>query len=117
MKEILQKVEEFMCRNEICNLWRIYEEDGIKQAKLLCYYYPNDECWQLVEFCGGDIHLEAFISEDFDIRDFECSLKQYQSNIGDTLEAFNSLAHYAGEDNDLQGYEFIKKDPRSLLAS
>ena len=110
MEEILQKVEELMYRAENCNLWHIYEEDGIKQAKLLCYFYENNEGWQLVEFNWGDIALEEFISEDFDIDIFENGLKQYQTHIGDILEAYNYLAHYAGEDNDLKGYEFIRKE-------
>ena len=108
MYEILQKVEEFMYWIENCNLCRIYEEDGVKQIKLLCYFYPNDEGWQLVEFCGGDITLEYFLSNEFNIDDFECSLKQYQTHIGDMLEAFNSLARYAGEDYGLQGYNVVR---------
>lgn len=108
MYEILQKVEEFMYWIENCSLYHIYEEDGVKRIKLLCYFYPNDEGWQLIEFCGGDITFEHFLSAGFNIHDFEESLKQYQTHIGDMLEAFNSLAHYAGEDYGLQGYNVIR---------
>ena len=108
MEEILQKVEEFMFWIENCNLYRIYEEDGVKQIKLLCFYYKNDDGWQLVEYCWGDITLEYFLSDEFNIDDFECSLKQYQTHIGDILKAFNSLAHYAGADDGLKGYNVIR---------
>lgn len=108
MKELLQKVEDFMYQIDSCNLYRIYEEDGVKRIKLLCYFYENNEGWQLVEYCWGDITLEYFLSDKFDIDDFECSLKQYQTHIGDMLEAFNNLAHYAGEDYGLQGYNVIR---------
>ena len=108
MYEILRKVEKFMDRIDSCNLYRIYEEAGVKRIKLLCYFYENDEGWQLVEYCWGDITLEYFLSKEFDIDDFESSLKQYQQCIGDTLEAFNCLAHYAGEDYGLQGYNVIR---------
>lgn len=97
-----------MDRIDGCNLYRIYEDDGVKRIKLLCYFYENDEGWQLVEYCWGDITLEYFLSKEFGFDDFESSLKQYQQCIGDSLEAFNSLAHYAGEDYGLQGYNVIR---------
>lgn len=108
MHEILQKVEEFMYWIENCNLYRIYEEDGVKRIKLLCYFYKNDEGWQLVEYCWGDVTLEYFLGDKFDIDDFESSLKQYQANIGDILSAFDHLAHYAGEDYGLKEYNVIR---------
>lgn len=108
MKELLQKVEEFMYQIECCSLYRIYEEDGVKRIKLLCCFYENDEGWQLVEYCWGDITFEHFLSAGFNIHDFEESLKQYQANIGDFLSAFDHLAHYAGEDFGLQGYNVIR---------
>ena len=37
MEEILQKVEEFMYWIENCNLYRIYEDDGVKRIKLLSF--------------------------------------------------------------------------------
>ena len=110
MKEILEKIEAFMERYGNCNLCRIYEEDGVKRIKLLCYFYENNEGWQLVEFCWGDVALEEFDSDEFDIDAFECGLKQYQTHIGDVLEVYNYLAHYAGEDNDLRRYELIRKE-------
>lgn len=89
-------------------MYCIYEEDGVKLIKLLCFYYKNDDGWQLVEYCFGNIGLEYFLSEEFNIYSFENSLKQYQTHIGDTLEAFNSLARYAGEDYGLQGYNIVR---------
>lgn len=114
MKEILEKIEAFMERYGNCNLCRIYEEDSVKRIKLLCYFYENDEGWQLVEFCWGDIALEEFNSNEFDIDDFECGLKQYQTHIGDVLEAYTHLAHYAGEENGLNEYDVIVRGEISM---
>ena len=112
MKEILEKIEAFMRNYENCNLYSIYEQDGVKQIKFLCYFYENDEGWQLIEFCWGNVTLEYFISEEFNIDDFESSLKQYQTYVGDVVQAYNCLTHYwCGEINN---YNIIDMDNISM---
>lgn len=108
MNDVLSEIRHFMLSIENFDLCRIYEEDGKKMIKLLCYFYENDEGWQIVEYCWGHIELSEYVKDDFALDEFQMELKQCQRCVGTSLQVFDTLIHYW--DGELNSYPVLSKD-------